>query len=72
MVQFVNASLYGTPYVEVNPQAVTSVTQEKTEPPSCTLRMGKAGAGHYRVVGEIDQVCEALGRKKEELLHKGF
>jgi len=71
MVQFINASLYGTPYVNVNPAAITSVIQENTEPPCCTLRIGKH-SGHYRVVGDIDQVCQALGRTKEELLHKGF
>jgi len=60
MVTFQNASLYGNPFIKVNPSVITSVTQEKTEPPCCTLRVGKI-SGHYRVMGTKEQVCEALG-----------
>jgi hypothetical protein len=69
MVKLENASLYGTPFINVNPTLVTSITQENTEPPCCTIRIGKV-SGHFRVVGDFDQVCALLGLNKQEMLPK--
>ena len=60
MAKFLNASLYGTPYIEVPSQTVKTITEEKTEPVSCTIR-GAKNAGHFRVVGTKEEVCNTLG-----------
>lgn len=71
MAKFLNASFYGTPYVEIKPSMVETITQENTDPVSCTLRL-VCKTGHYRVYGDVDQVCEILGRNKEEFVQKGI
>lgn len=71
MVQFINASLYGTPYVNVNASMVSEVIEEKTVPTTCTLRF-KSKSANYRVLGTFDEVCDALGRDKEEFTPKDY
>ena len=70
MVQFINASFYGTPYVNISPSMVKTITQVNTDPVCCTLRL-VSNTGHYRVFGDLDQVCSILGRSKEEFVQKG-